>query len=211
MRKPTKPLKTDHRVERTQQALHHTFIALILEKGFQAITVQDILDRANVGRSTFYTHFRNKEEMLLGGAERLRGMFSRKATLAAMSKGEDSELDFGTLELFRHTGDAAHRQLYKALAGDRSHTLFISELHKHFFAVVRQRLRAQVRNDKATLQVIDAVAHFVVSSFLSLLTWWLDKDSSLTPEEMNSLFRQLTMPGVKAVLTTYAKTPPTKC
>src|SRR5690242_13310 len=62
----------DRRIQRTRQLLLDSLIQLILEKGYESITVQDIIDRANVGRSTFYSHFQDKEDLLLSGFESMR-------------------------------------------------------------------------------------------------------------------------------------------
>lgn len=62
----------DRRVQRTQQLLREALFALIQEKGFEKLSVQDIIDRANVGRATFYAHFDNKEDLLLSGFDALR-------------------------------------------------------------------------------------------------------------------------------------------
>ena len=62
----------DRRVQRTHQLLRGALVALIQEKGFEALTVQDIIDRANVGRATFYAHFDNKEDLLVSGLEEFR-------------------------------------------------------------------------------------------------------------------------------------------
>jgi AcrR family transcriptional regulator len=62
---------TDRRVQRTRRLLHKAFMSLILEKKYESITVQEILDRADVGRSTFYMHFRDKDELLVSGFQYL--------------------------------------------------------------------------------------------------------------------------------------------
>src|SRR5215218_9787371 len=62
---------TDRRIQRTRQLLLDALSALILEKGYEAMTVQDVIDRANIGRSTFYVHFQDKEDLLLKGVETL--------------------------------------------------------------------------------------------------------------------------------------------
>src|SRR5687767_6450823 len=61
------PLRTvDKRVQRTKMKLLDSFVSLIIERGYANVTVQDIIDRAKVGRSTFYAHFENKEQVLKG-------------------------------------------------------------------------------------------------------------------------------------------------
>ena len=70
----TKQERTDRRIDRTVTALRKALIDLILEKHYDSITVQDIIDRANVGRSTFYTHFRDKEDVLFRDWKRFLDM-----------------------------------------------------------------------------------------------------------------------------------------
>src|SRR5258707_4872985 len=69
--------QNDRRVQRTKQTLYHTLIALLAEKAFDKITVQEILERANVGRTTFYAHFQSKEDLFLSSHERGFSAISR--------------------------------------------------------------------------------------------------------------------------------------
>src|SRR5882762_11338044 len=64
--------KPDRRVRRTRESLHKALISLALEKDYDSITVQEVLDRADVGRSTFYTHFQSMDELLISGTQELR-------------------------------------------------------------------------------------------------------------------------------------------
>ncbi len=64
--------KPDRRVRRTRESLHKALISLALEKHYDSITVQEVLDRADVGRSTFYTHFQSMEELLISGTQEVR-------------------------------------------------------------------------------------------------------------------------------------------
>ncbi len=63
---------TDRRIRRTCKSLHEALISLLLEKNYDEITVQEILDRTDVGRSTFYAHFEGKDELLVSGIHDLR-------------------------------------------------------------------------------------------------------------------------------------------
>ena len=62
----------DRRIRRTQKSLHQVLISLVLEKDYDLITVQEILDRADVGRPTFYAHFDGKDQLLISGTHELR-------------------------------------------------------------------------------------------------------------------------------------------
>ena len=70
----------DRRIQRTQQMLREALMSLIQQKGFESLSVQDIIDRANVGRATFYAHFDSKEDLLASGIEGLRASLSASST-----------------------------------------------------------------------------------------------------------------------------------
>ena len=107
------PAATDRRVRRTRKLLRDALLALMAERGYESITVQDILDRANVGRSTFYTHFYDKEDLLLSGLEEIRQIFERSnAGAGALACAPLS------LGLFRHVLE--YEPSYRALIGSRS-------------------------------------------------------------------------------------------
>src|SRR5262245_47432298 len=73
-RSSVKDRAPDRRVQRTRRLLHDALMSCILEKKYELISVQDILDRADIGRSTFYTHFQDKDDLLLSGFENLKGL-----------------------------------------------------------------------------------------------------------------------------------------
>src|SRR5215510_3310677 len=102
---PQKRVK-DRRVQKTQALLHEALGSLIREKPYDQIVLKEILDRANVGRSTFYTHFRDKDELLASGInEMLRAVHS--ADLAASGKRNERIIRF-SLPVFEHIH--RHRQ-----------------------------------------------------------------------------------------------------
>ena len=183
----------DRRIQRTRQLLLDSLIKLILEKGYEPITVQDILDRANVGRSTFYSHFQDKEDLLLSGFENLRDMFEGFIT---QSSPETSGWNF-SLALFKHAEE--NRPTFKALFGKRAGTIILSHLEKAMSAVLKEHFQNAFRKRKQ-LVPMDIFVEYMVSVFLGLLTWWLDNDISQPAEEMNEYYRKLTEPTIQAML-----------
>jgi AcrR family transcriptional regulator len=106
----------DRRVRRTQKSLHEAVISLLLEKNYDAITVQEVLDRADVGRSTFYAHFQSKDELLMSGMDGLRSTLHAAIHLGRMSaKRHESLLGFSR-PMFDHVND---RPVYYALGAHR--------------------------------------------------------------------------------------------
>ncbi len=190
---------TDRRVERTQALLQDALLTLIEEKGYARVTVQDILDRANLGRSTFYLHYRDKDDLLVSTFERLKDLFEASAppphfgARASSPPGASLSLAF-----FRHAGQ--QQRLYKAIVGKRGGEIMQKHLYQYFSDLMRSHLdqRFPVAGDVAVPR--EVMVHYFVSSFLALLTWWLDRDMPYGAEQMDAMFNTLTMPGVKNAL-----------
>ena len=191
--------RVDRRVSRTRRMMHEALMALIVEKGYEAVTVQDILDRADVGRSTFYAHYRHKDELLLSGFEHLRTLFEQQQqSMLASGHGGDGP-DFNMiLELFRHTGE--HHKLYKAIAGRKSGEMIIKYLHRYLYDMLVVPHKALWKSKKAPPVPAELTTYWIVSSLLSLMIWWLDNNMPYSAEKMDEMFRQLTMPGIEAAL-----------
>src|SRR5215813_12304001 len=103
--------KQDRRRERTRHLLSEALVELIREKGYSAITVSDIIERANVGRSTFYAHFRDKDDLFAREMARVIDVLGQNVMHASQSHSEN--FLFPSLGLFRHVGE--EYELYKAL------------------------------------------------------------------------------------------------
>jgi AcrR family transcriptional regulator len=175
----------DRRVRRTKELLRGALLALIQEKGYDRLTVQDIIDRADVGRSTFYAHFRDKEDLLFYGLEEVREAFQPGRAGA-------------TLQVFEHF--ARSRDVAKAMAGRRGGDMFMRYLHGLLSDLLRSQLAARAP-DGETVVPLDAIVEFATSTMIGLgARWWLEKDVPLSPKEMDRLYRRLTEPGIRAGL-----------
>lgn len=191
--------REDRRIGRTRRTMHEALMSLIVEKGYESVTVQDILDRADVGRSTFYSHFRHKDELLLSGFDQLRTLFEQQqqSLLAAKKDGKEPEFNF-ILEFFRHTEQ--HHKLYKAMVGKQSGEMILKYVHRYLVKLLKEPLAAVMKNKKTPPVPIDVTVHWLVSSLLALMTWSLDNNVPYSAEKMDEMFRQLTMPGIEAAL-----------
>ena len=187
----SRPKRDDRRVRRTRDVLGDALVELIREKSFDEITVQEVLDRAGVGRTTFYTHFRDKQDLFLSDVEDfLEGM----ATLLTR-RGADPRRIAPVQELFAHLADV--REFYTGLvasgkAGD------VRELGVGYFArSMEQRfLMAEVRVPASELR---ATAHALAGTLFALLDWWIAHADAATPAEMDALFHRLVWRGVGSV------------
>jgi AcrR family transcriptional regulator len=185
----------DRRVQRTRNILHEALISLMIEKGYEAITVQDIIDRANVGRSTFYAHYVGKQDLLMSGLKNLSRHLLEHQRAALASKESFPEKGFGfSLALFEHVH--SHRNVYHAIVGRQSGTVVMSELRAMLADLVRNDLKTLSPNERSSDLPRNAVIQFVVGALMSVITWWLDERSKLSPAEANEIFRRLTLPSI---------------
>src|SRR5688572_21995012 len=101
---PDKPrIALDRRVQKTRKLLQDALVELVAEKGYEAVTIREILDRANVGRSTFYAHFQDKDQLLHSILEGLQALFEehhKRLLSAAPQAGSPDNTDL-TLSLFQ--------------------------------------------------------------------------------------------------------------
>lgn len=186
----------DRRIARTRGLLQHALISLILEKGYEAITIEDICDAANVGRSTFYAHYTSKDDLKRSGLEsHLREMLVARQQDALAGPGDIGYRYLGfSLAMFEHARD--HRDLYRALVGGRGGDVALGSIRQILSDLVRDELAATV--DKHSPDVIpgELVVQYVVGAFMSVMTWWLDGGAKLPPQQIDAVFRRLATQGV---------------
>jgi AcrR family transcriptional regulator len=180
--------KHDRRSKRTQHLLSEALVGLILEKGYSAITVNDIIDRANVGRSTFYAHYRDKDDLLVGELDRVVDVLSQHISHDA--PGGNSL--FPSLGLFRHVGE--QHELYKALIWGKGADLLFKHEQKSLSETIEQSLKESRKEFNVPIPVL---ANYVAGSFLTLLKWWLDNKMIYSPEQIDDIFKKLTLPGIE--------------
>jgi AcrR family transcriptional regulator len=189
--------KPDRRVQRTRQLLQDALVSLILEKGYQKITIQDIIDRANVGRSTFYSHYRDKDDLLVSGFDELAHDLNRHM-LAPETPGDEPGHLLHSLEFFIHACE--NKELYIAMADSGGGDLIFDIARQHMQNHIEYHLNQMPAiGDQIPLPVI---TNFLAGSLLSMITWWLEQSLAYTPQEMNAMFNTLAMPGIRRLKNT---------
>jgi AcrR family transcriptional regulator len=176
----------DRRVARTRAALQHALNSLILKKRYEEITITDICNVANVGRSTFYAHYASKDDLKRSGFEPLRRL------LAARQK-HDKGLGF-SLAMFEHARD--HRDHYRALVGGRGGTVSLGAIRQILSKLVRDGLDSAVDKKAADAIPRELVVQYVVGAYMAVLTWWLDGGAKLPPQRIEAMFRRLATTGI---------------
>ena len=188
----------DRRVEKTRRLLYEALAALVREKAYDAISVKEILDRANVGRSTFYTHFDDKDELL---ASVLREMLcSAPPAHTQMSGASPHEVFIGfSLPLFEHIH--GHRTTSNFPMGTRGRAILHEQLRKALVDVIVERTPREFskRRKEKTEVSAELLAQYIASTFVLVLNWWVGSRSRWSPKEAHAVFRELVMPTLNAI------------
>lgn len=174
----------DRRIERTRRLLGEALISLILEKGFDEITVQDLIDRADVGRSTFYSHFADKEDLLASGLANLsRGLRESR------TRDSSQPLAF-LLGLITHAYE--HRRLFRAVVSDRSSLAVQREFRQLLIDLISEDLASRGGSHAGP------TVHYLAGALLELLGWWLAAEEPLPAADIDRIFRTLSRSAVEA-------------
>lgn len=185
---PSTPSPDDRRTQRTRLALRQALLDLMHERGWDDIGVQEICERANIGRSTFYTHFENKDALLSGSFDDLRKF------LRAADEPKQSNATGGTLPRLRFVrGLMQHgyenRRLFKTLVGRRSGYLVHQRFREAIVEMVNEDL--VMANDDIPRP---AAVRWIAAGLFELMTWWLESRSPMSVDELHQLFEKLVAP-----------------
>ena len=192
---PNDPDARDRRVQRTRTSLHDALIGLAREKPYRAIAVTEILNRANVGRSTFYEHFRDKDELLLSGIHQILrtphphpGGGSAVDRVLAFSRSFLEYVD-------RHRHMNGPGMTHDSRATVHAHLRdVLTEVLEEDLAAMRRRSQAATPDVPVAL-----VARYVASTFVLVLDWWVESGVALTPADVDARFRALVLPTLAAL------------
>lgn len=191
---------TDRRVQRTRRLLHKALMSLILEKKYESITVQEILDRADVGRSTFYMHFQDKDQLLFSGFQYLQGFLEsvQAASVAVPGKSYERIVGF-SLAMFEHAHE--YRRVNRALLGSGAEVVVRRRIHSVLATIVSREVKLELQSRKRVNSPIspDLLGHFLVSTYISVLAWWLNSKNPVSPKDINVAYRHLVLPCLASI------------
>lgn len=173
----------DPRVRRSVYALGGALVALMHERAFHEITVQDILDRAGVGRATFYSHYRNKDDVLHSSYERFFGWCEQLLESDAPHAGRL----FPVAEFLAHiSGAGAYIEALRA--SGKLEELY--SLGLDFVArIIERRMGPATGNSSAVPRALQA--RMLAAALMEMTKWWLDRPASSSPQQMDATFHAL--------------------
>jgi len=188
------PEKQDRRTRRTRQLLRRAFLSLLKEKRYEEISVQDIIERADVARSTFYLHYVDKDDLLTGG----QGIFAENLgqQMTAHSDGHGAA-GLSARMWFYHV--QAQAEILKIIARDPALQLAMKTLRGIIHRSVEEGIQSHdsIENSSVPFPVI---VEYLTDTMMTLIQWWFQNGMKYTPEQMDDMFQQLVVPGVSSVL-----------
>lgn len=187
--------KIDRRVRRTEKLLGDALISLILERGYEHITIKDITERADVAYVTFFRHYKTIDELLTRQLDSIVNelMDRLEATehLTAYNAAAEGRI------IFEHVGQ--HHALYRVLLGSPGAFYVV----KHLKATIAGRISQEC--EESLIRLPDAppneiLANHIAASILAMIEWWLENDRPYSPERMGEIYDQLIISAALRVL-----------
>lgn len=185
----------DLRVRRTRLALREALLALIEEKGFDALIVQDLADRAMINRVTFYKHYRDKYDLL---EQIIQEMLSELATpVTTLLQSPKNEAVVAELTPWlEHV--ASHASFYRMMLGKEGNAAFAAQLRDYLEGIVEQVVK-RMHVNRPSLIPLPMLRRFATAGFLGVVSWWLEQKEPWPVQELarqlHLLFQQLLLPS----------------
>jgi len=186
--------RQDRRSQRTQQALMDALIALLAVKRYDEISINDIIDRANVGRSTFYAHYQAKDDLLKSGFERILDVLIQHIRFSEA----DQDLQLDTKLFFRHA--QGHYDIYRTLVWGSGFDVLTRDGHAALSANFQEKFSLLLSGRPEPSIPLAVLSYSMAGTLLILLKWWLDNKMPYSPEYMDEIFQQLGMSSARNIL-----------
>ena len=188
--------KVDRRVQRTRQALFAALMELLMEKNYAEITVGDITERANLGRATFYLHYKDKDDLLAANlealfekvAERVRPLLKQSLLAGDTVQGRI---------LFEEAQQ--NSDLYRMILSGQGGMMLYARLQSRMAELMGDMMEKMIMGGDSPVP-IPLLANYLTGVILSLVKWWLDSDMPHSPDYMAAVMQQLIRPGMERVL-----------
>lgn len=184
----------DRRQKKTREAIFTAFTSLLAEKNYNQITVQEIIDAANVGRTTFYAHFETKEYLLKDLCEELFGHIVD--TAMGFPHGQypyscGNAADSVFLHLLRHLQKNDRNIL--GLLSSQNNDLFLGYFKSNLRKLIISQYAAAGHLKKSGLPE-DFLVNHITASFVDMVSWWLSRDMKESPEQLAAYFLAVLKP-----------------
>lgn len=192
--------KPDRRVNHTREQLQKALIELIGERTYDAITIQEIADRANVGRTTFYLHYSTKDDLFMNCHEAIVTEFLSKPLFSHPLSHEEllsPNVPLVKTAAFRHLEEARTR--LNSIFQGKDGSLILRRIRDLSAQKIEANLRAVFTETDSTTP-FEVLANYLAGAQIALVQWWLEKRRSHTPEKMAQTLHRLQTTTIREAL-----------
>jgi len=190
--------RPDRRVARTRQMLRDALMALMMEQGYDAVTIQDITDRANLGRATFYLHYKDKEELLIESMESTVNRFIERMQEYPLEQWAFPDGGPAS-QVFEYARE--HAKLYRIIMSGHGGLKVSKRLHELIANNTQKLIELHVARTGVDPQLpIDFLCNYFAGALLALVFWWLENDMPYSTDEMVRMLNQISLYGSAPVL-----------
>ena len=199
--------KEDRRVSRTRRLLRDAFFALILEKGYESVTVEEITNRADLGRTTFYLHYHDKEDLLMESIGELVDDLILQMTALPLLVWDRESPQGGAIPApvlslpFQHV--ARNADLYRIILRGEGTYSATRRLREIIIQASNEMIQVFIRRENLTMNPrlpMDVFLNYLAGSWLGLIAWWLENNMPYPPDEMAGMFQIIFIRGAQDVL-----------
>ncbi len=188
--------KADRRVQRTRALLQQTLIELMRERDYDGITVQEVVDHANIGRTTFYQHYRDKDHLFFSCHEVIVSEFhlgthyplTREQLLATEAPAE-------MISAYQHLGEVRSR--LQPIFQGRGNLMILRNMLRDRNAGAIEFNLLKVFDETESAIPFEVLANYLAGAHMALLQWWLEKRRPYTPENLAQAFHRLQRAAIR--------------
>ena len=189
--------KTDRRAQRTRELLQKALIELITEREYDAITIQDIVDRANIGRTTFYLHYNNKDELCMSCHETIVGKF-HLGPLHPLTREEllSTETPPEMASAYQHL--EKERAFLYPIFQSKDSLLILRQIRDRSAREIEANLRTAFAEAESIIP-LDMLANYLAGAQIALMQWWLEKHRPHTSENLTLTLHRMQRAAIREV------------
>ena len=201
--------KLDRRVRKTRKALRAAMQDLMSEKGYDQVTIEELTERADIGRTTFYLHYSAKQDLLLEQFDELLSQLLTELADIPLTSWTQQGQVLPTRDhpgrpvcmIFQHAAD--NEELYRlVLHGDG-----VDQASQRLQAMMTEAVSAffdpKMGDSVERLSLpfpVELFGNYFAGALLGMIKWWLDEGMPYTTEEMEAIFFQMFLPGAGQVI-----------
>lgn len=184
--------KLDRRVQRTRDLLRNALMQLIQEKGYDTVTIEEITERANLGRTTFYLHYQSKDDLLLDHHADFTSQFNMDKLSREQLLGNVPQPEW--VEFLAQIGQG--KEIYLAFTRTKDADIIMRNIRQRMIDDFRESLQ-KAFPDMTPDPPLDMLTNYLVGAQLSLIDWWITSRTMYDAVQLATTLQHLQAAAVR--------------